>query len=100
MVLTVGHQQSWHIVCSCLPQKCTDQDKGSCMVHHYPALFGPCTHYIHHSLVAEGILCLAQTRTPMDSLYWKVHALGDLQTNSQVRGAMITYIASIWGVQD
>ena len=99
MVLTVGHQQSWHIVCSCLPQKCTDQDKGSCMVHHYPVLFGPYTPDIRHSLVVEGSPCLAQTHTPMDSLYWKVHGLGDLQTRSQVRGDMTTYTAIIWGVQ-
>jgi hypothetical protein len=100
MVLTVGHQQSWHIICSRLPEKCTDQDKGSCMVHHYPVLFGPCTHDIHHSLVVEDSPCLAQTRTPMDSLYWKVHGLGDLQTNREVRGAMTACTPSIWEVQN
>jgi hypothetical protein len=100
MVLTVGHQQSWHIVCSCLPQKCTDQDKGSCMVRHYPMLFGPYTHDTRHSPVVECSPCLALTRIPMDSLYWKVHGPDDLQTKSQVRSDMTAYTASIWGVQD
>ena len=85
VILTVGHQQSWHTVWSCLPQKCTDQDMGNCMVHRYPALSGPCTHDKHHSLAVEGSPCLVQTRIPMDSLYWQVHGPDDLQTNTQVK---------------